>query len=538
MELFKGNLRRHRFTGQRSWVTAALILVTLFATTGAEEFVINGDFESNRDEFVAWPGYVGHTDPDTGDVNPNVDDWFHTGGVGLNPIFGPGLAGNPNSITSWHGTGQLGINPVDDPSQENQQPFNDNGDNSSAIAFLQGESSIAQTITGLSTGSDYVLSVDYNARNCCGDFPIATLKLNGEPIPELDNKTIVPVLDANPWYTATIPLTADGPSLNLELSTRAQISGDATLIIDNLMLALETGGPNLVANGDFEANKAAFIAWPGYVSSAAAQNAPFRDNGNNATTTLFMQGAATIEQEISGLTPGTEYRLSLDYNARSCCGAVPYAELMLDDFVIDEFSDEVIDGIESVGDSNDWYHFETTLVADQSTLTMTLSSFALEGGDATFLVDNISLRTLSEACDINEDASCDATDIDAMSQLVTEGSKSLQDRVSLIESPLPSGFHTYIGDSTLDGVFDDQDIVAVFIEGQYLSAEPAGWAAGDWDGDLDFDDSDFVAAFIGGGYLQPTRQGKATLPEPTTWTLLLLPAVPIIRMRQGQQEIR
>ena len=74
------------------------------------------------------------------------------------------------------------------------------------------------------------------------------------------------------------------------------------------------------------------------------------------------------------------------------------------------------------------------------------------------------------------------------------------DRDAWIESSSPDGFNTYIGDSDLNGQFDEQDIVAAFIAGQYLSGGAAGWADGDWDGNLSFDDQDFVAAFISGGY--------------------------------------
>ena len=43
---------------------------------------------------------------------------------------------------------------------------------------------------------------------------------------------------------------------------------------------------------------------------------PFNDNGNNRTGVAFMQGTAQIEQEVSGLTVGKEYVLSLDFNAQ------------------------------------------------------------------------------------------------------------------------------------------------------------------------------------------------------------------------------
>ena len=87
---------------------------------------------------------------------------------------------------------------------------------------------------------------------------------------------------------------------------------------------------------------------------------------------------------------------------------------------------------------------------------------------------------------------------------------------------MPDGFRTYIGDSDLNGQFDEQDIVAGFIAGKYLTGERAGWAEGDWDGNLVSNDQDFVAAFVAGGYLQEPRAAAAAVPEPSSLALLAI----------------
>ncbi len=58
------------------------------------------------------------------------------------------------------------------------------------------------------------------------------------------------------------------------------------------------------------------------------------------------------------------------------------------------------------------------------------------------------------------------------------------------------------GDANLDGVFDEQDVVAVMQIGEYEDDLPGNstWEEGDWDGDGDFTTNDFVLAFQSGWY--------------------------------------
>lgn len=186
-------------------VTAWLILPC--GTYGAD-FIVNGDFESGVDAFTGWPGYVG------GDNPAEIPEWTGTGGRGINPVV-PGGAGDA--------------------------PFRDNGDNATSVAFLQGDSSIQQQMTGFTVGQDYVLSLDFNSRNCCGDFPVATVLLNdivaatsAELFPEPG--AVPPVGDANPWYHADIDFTAPVADITLTIASAPAAGGDATLVVDNISM--------------------------------------------------------------------------------------------------------------------------------------------------------------------------------------------------------------------------------------------------------------------------------------------------------------
>jgi len=68
--------------------------------------------------------------------------------------------------------------------------------------------------------------------------------------------------------------------------------------------------------------------------------------------------------------------------------------------------------------------------------------------------------------------------------------------VALIENASPDDLHTCVVGSNLDGHCDKQDLVTVFIAGQYLTEEPAGWLDGDWHGNGVFNEKDFIPSSL------------------------------------------
>ena len=165
-------------------------------------------------------------------------------------------------------------------------------------------------------------------------------------------------------------------------------------------------------------------------------------------------------------------------------------------------------GTYAITESGEWtYHLDggSAAVMSLASGNSLTDNFTATTVDGTTREIAITITKSQEPCDINQDSVCDTQDIDAITQKVVEGTATLGDRSTLIEGAAPNGFNTYVGDSNLDGQFDEQDMVTVFIAGKYLTGKAATWAEGDWDGNGVFEPMDFVAAFIAGGYLLGPR---------------------------------
>lgn len=148
-----------------------------------------------------------------------------------------------------------------------------------------------------------------------------------------------------------------------------------------------------------------------------------------------------------------------------------------------------------------------------------------------------------EPCDLNGDGICDVGDIDDIAAAIragsadgkydlnNDGSVDDADRTALIKEPAPF-FHSWIGDSDLNGEFNSGDFVKVFGAAKYETGQSAGWGDGDWNGDGEFNSSDFVAAFVDGGYEKGPVAPVANVPEPSTAVLFLIGLTALLRQRR------
>lgn len=131
--------------------------------------------------------------------------------------------------------------------------------------------------------------------------------------------------------------------------------------------------------------------------------------------------------------------------------------------------------------------------------------------------------------DFNQDGFLDSTDIDLLGLAIRNGNvASIYDLNSdqKVNSDdyqfwVASLKRTWRGDATMDGLFQERDLIQVMQAGQYEDEIRGNsrWWSGDWNGDAEFTTADLVASFQDGGYLRGARAATAAIPEPASWSL-------------------
>ena len=96
---------------------------------------------------------------------------------------------------------------------------------------------------GFTVGSEYVLTLEFNSRNCCGDAPVGFVFLNdvlaADTIDVFGGDGGTPPVGADAdWYPASIPFTATTEDIVVKIATAPAAGGDSTLVVDNVAFSV------------------------------------------------------------------------------------------------------------------------------------------------------------------------------------------------------------------------------------------------------------------------------------------------------------
>ena len=295
----------------------AAVLVGRAGSAYAVNLVANGDFSANAADYVTSPGWNAVIDP----LNPAaIANWTGAPAAGSIGLNGPSVSFSP----------KFPQGPVTQPS------FN--------FAFLQWVGQAIYQILPLDPNTTY--QVDLDAAAAAG-------QAGGKFVVQVRDATTVlwssgdNVVSANGFmhytYIVATPASFDNGAPNIRLAVSGTLGSDG---IDFANVSVQVHSPvvvppgptNVVANGDFTANAAAFVgntgilgppnaatitSWTtgagviglnGPATSAGSGYAPL--NGDGGYTFAFSSwGSASsgLSQDLSGdYTPGTKYELSFD----------------------------------------------------------------------------------------------------------------------------------------------------------------------------------------------------------------------------------
>ena len=232
------------------------------------------------------------------------------------------------NIVAWNSTGGVGLNNA-------AGPFHDNGliPDRRQVAFVQQIGSLSQEIVGLTAGQRYWLQFHYNARNCCGGTIDLQVRFGGAELMTIAN--VAPVGEGMNYHFQNIAFVPTNAVGLLEFVTTA--TGDASLLLDAVSVVQREPGDIVIRNPSFEGTGvpsgvgyiqpdpfAGWITSGGYGPNLDGVG-PFTDNGDapDQDIVAFLQGAASLSQNVSGFSTGATYTVLYAVNARNCCSAGP-----------------------------------------------------------------------------------------------------------------------------------------------------------------------------------------------------------------------
>ena len=323
-------------------------------------------------------------------ANPSFNaDSF--GGVGY-------ASQNGGVVTGWNlnNPGGMGVTGVDQPGGAH---FIDGVIiDGNRAGFIQGTGTYSQPLNGLTPGSRYVFQGMFRPRNCCGDSPVFSASYGGQPL--VTNQLLTA---GSPWQAFSVPFIAGAGSGSLDISSFTQGGGDGSLALDNIQVFQINSDYVNIFNASFESGVS--YSFPGYQGAMGgwtpdgntggygynyAGNNPFADNGAipEGSTVAFIQNTRTLSQLLTGLTPGQQYLLELDYNSRAGTGS--------GHFRVDLGGTTLLDSpVLPVGGANPWHHLAASWTAGGASASLDLMGIQV-GGDSAVVFDNITLRAVPE----------------------------------------------------------------------------------------------------------------------------------------------
>ncbi|HEY5913299.1 MAG TPA: immunoglobulin domain-containing protein [Verrucomicrobiae bacterium] len=227
----------------------------------------NSSFE--LDSFFTWPGYISGNTPITGWT------WTSAGGAGINPVQG---STTPN-------------------------PFADNGQvpHGNQVAFLQGDGTLSQTVSGLTVGAQYYIHYFENGRTT---VTIPGLELKAGGITVVPAHSVTPVRGGNSYYEISSEVFVPGAAdLELAFIKSSPQGDDCTALVDNVaVIPVPAGTPPSV--GTQPQPLTVYVGEPASFSAVAQGSLPlhyqWRLNGNpiaDATTTTLTLPSVRLPDE-------------------------------------------------------------------------------------------------------------------------------------------------------------------------------------------------------------------------------------------------
>ncbi len=327
-------------------LTLSLLGLSAVLPLAADSFVKNPSFESNYND--VFPHYS------------SVDEWL--GASGVNESGGP-----------FHNGGT----PIPDQTR---------------IAFKQGSGDVSQDIVGLTAGKQYWIQIFYDARNCCGGTIDLITKFNGVELDKVAN--VKPSTGGNPYKFRNVPFKPEAETGTLTFTTVSV--GDATIVLDAVTIvqrdeAQANIGNLPVMNPSFEAS--GVVADPGILApdglagwtgegqyGVASPGTINADNGAapDQDNVAFIAGAGSLSQVVQNLVAGTDYTVTVAYNAKS--GTQPHLQLKVGDAVLFE------EDVTPVGGTNPYRTKSVKFTTTDVLATVTLAQ-TKDGSDVLLLDD-------------------------------------------------------------------------------------------------------------------------------------------------------